>query len=1456
VSREATDQVQRRGHCPANGKVIDGAILKVPPSTKHYTSPSCGYRRLPGEWGMHMIRVLLVLVLLALAAPLTAAPRDIAIPPALRDWTGWVLHGHERELCPRVGGSGKVCGWPGELQLEVDANGARFAQRWEMSQADWVPLPGDAQWRPESLEVDGRAAPVLLRNGTPMVHLQAGNHRLNGRIAWGQRPAELALPPAIALLSLQLDGRNVGNVRRTDSGAVAFGSSTHYEADSLQVDVARLLHDDLPATLTTWVQLSVAGRPREISLGKVLPAGYTLLALDGDLSARLLADGTLQVQAQPGVSEVLLAARAPGALTTLQVPALPAPWPQQEVLQFAGMAQFRIAQLEGLRALDPQQAILPQWANVIDRLYVGAGRAAWGNVDASGWSTFLLEPGDTATVNVRQRGLPESRPSQLHLQRSLWLDFDGAGYSVSDLIDGDIGSLRRLGMAAPWQLQSVSSGNAQLLVTTLGNGEHGDSADSAGVELRAQTAALQAQARVAAGSAGSGWMQPFDSARFVLNLPPGYRLLAAHGAERAWGSWWDAWSLLDLFLGSLLVLLGWHLGRWPAAGLLLAYVLLVWHEPAAPRITLLIALALAVVLRLTVPGAWRERTAWLQRAMLVGIVLLGLPFVANQMRLALHPQLERWAVQVGAADMPRRMEAKLAMAPALEEAMPMTIEMPASEPPSAQRPRSNNGNTASDALDRVFVSGSRITVADLFRYPDDAIPQAGSAMPAWSWQQHTLSWAGPLLPDDDLGIMLSPPWLTALWRMASVLLLATLLWQLLRALPALPARVAAHMAARSTPGANATLWVVALALSAGLAAPGAARAQTAIPDPALLDQLRTRLLAPDPRCGNDCLAVGVAEVQASGRDLSIRLQVQALADAVLRLPHANAGTLSVVSMDAATVPVLAVGGFAHVNVTPGIHNLLLRYRLDGGPVGLHFAQQPARVSVQAPGFGIAGLDRGRLVGNTLSLTPPVAAAASADEPQASVPAPAFVQVLRNFRFDREWLLDTQVLRLAPADAGFSIAVPLLAGEEVIGEAPPISAGVAQVAMPAGSDTVSWSARLKPATTLSLQAAERPDLTERWDVAVSPLLHATVQGVPLALDRFGAIDNGGYWHFLPLPGERLELAINRPEAIKGNDQVIEDVRLYSRPGKRASDHNLSFTIRATRTGELRLPLPPGAQLLSLAIDNGALPLLLAEGAVNLPVHSGKQTVTIDWRETHDNGLVLRTPAVQLGRSTADIQLSMALPDDRWLLLTHGPQIGPAVLLWSELALLVLLAPVLGRWSGTPLRWPQWLLLGLGFATVSWWAALIVAGWLLALGQRARLPVDRTQPLRFNLGQALLLALSVAALLSLLMAVPAGLLGSPDMGVRGNGSSANMLQWFDDRSASGELPVASAWTLPLWAYKAAVLAWALWLANALLGWLRWGWHCFSSGGIWLPRTHQATAAPAQTDATTDATTDTHD
>jgi hypothetical protein len=69
----------------------------------------------------------------------------------------------------------------------------------------------------------------------------------------------------------------------------------------------------------------------------------------------------------------------------------------------------------------------------------------------------------------------------------------------------------------------------------------------------------------------------------------------------------------------------------------------------------------------------------------------------------------------------------------------------------------------------------------------------------------------------------------------------------------------------------------------------------------------------------------------------------------------------------------------------------------------------------------------------------------------------------------------------------------------------------------------------------------------------------------------------------------------------------------------------------------------------------------------------------------------------------------------------------------------------------------------------------------------------------------------------------------MQVRGNGSSADTLRWFTDR-APGLLPAPWMISVPMLVYRAAMLGWALWIALALLRWLRWAWEAFTAGEGW--------------------------
>ncbi len=117
--------------------------------------------------------------------------------------------------------------------------------------------------------------------------------------------------------------------------------------------------------------------------------------------------------------------------------------------------------------------------------------------------------------------------------------------------------------------------------------------------------------------------------------------------------------------------------------------------------------------------------------------------------------------------------------------------------------------------------------------------------------------------------------------------------------------------------------------------------------------------------------------------------------------------------------------------------------------------------------------------------------------------------------------------------------------------------------------------------------------------------------------------------------------------------------------------------------------------------------------------------------------------------------------------------------------------------------------------------------MLLGWRKTQPVAGSR--YFNALQIVIGGLTIVVMGMLFLAVEHGLLGSPEMQIIGNQSSAFNLNWYQDRS-SPLLPTATLISVPLIVYRLLMLAWSLWLAVSLLNWLKWGWECFSSNGLW--------------------------
>ncbi len=1330
----------------------------------------------------------LAIVLLCLSA--TALAQQSAIPADLQAWEGWVMYGEEFRRCPVRNGvdaadaAAFVCTWPGRMRVAVSSSGGEFRQSWRIYADSWVALPGDSEHWPEDVRIDGTPAPAVEREGVPQLRLAAGEHTITGRFTWARRPESLQLPAAAALVDLSIDSRAIAPVELR-AGRLWLGAvRTVTVPRALQVQVYRLLEDDIPLRLTTRLQLRVSGDAREELLARVLPDGFLPIATSGELPMRFEPDGQLRVQVRSGEHLLTIVARATPSAGPIAVPQGEGAWAAEEVWSYGSNDRLRITALEGAPPIDPVQAGVPD--------------------DWRGMSAFRLQRGATVTIAERSRGLSSADAHRLSLQRNLWLTFDHDDFIAADRISGTMQQGWRLDMFAPYRLLNARRADEMMLITDGSDGR-------TGVEVRNAEVNLTTLARVPRGDAraATGWDARFDNVQTTLHLPPGHRLLAAWGVDEAHGAWMNQWRLLDLFLLMLAAAAAFRLLGWSGAALAAAVILLTHHESGAPGwlwINLFIAIGL---LRFVPEGRLRW---WVSRYQFVSLVALGFVLIAfgvQQYRLALHPQLmtdePAYSVQLGAAQ-PASMESQLMQEQAMNAAgvagtaVQGTTEE--SEARFASRPSISESAPAAPPPPQ-----------KLERYAPDAMLQTGPGIPNWSYLTYLLRWSGPVDEKQTVRLTIVPPLLMSAWRIFGLLAAAALLISLVRLAYGVPRNW------RLPPWQSSAAAALLICVAASAFAP---RAQAQTPDPSVLSELKKRLSAP-AKCVPDCVEAVMATVVVDGDRLEVQMDVHAQASVTLGIPQAGQQWIieRVAVNDRPTDSVARVAGQLQLPLTAGVHRVTIAGRIaQAYELSLEFPTRPRRVAVRADGWDAAGVSEGRLLNTSLQLTR--RATAQAPERMAvSQRFPPFVRIHRRVFMGLDWTVATTVERLAPEEGAFTLRLPLLQGEAVLTPGMQVNDAGVLVSMPSGESEVSWESSLERMDRLQWQAASDQPWVEQWDVIVSPTWHAEFSGTPAILPNDAA--DGGVWinQFLPRPGEALDLVVVRPTASAGDTVAVDSANLTTRFGQRIAQSTLAFSYRSSRGGRHDLKLPQDAQVKRVVADQQTLPLRPTDGVLPLTLSPGQHSITVEFSRDDGVGIVSRPPAVDLGVAGTNVSTMLSVPQDRWILFAWGRGVGPAILYWGELALFVVIALALGRLRRTPLRTRDWLLLGLGLSTFSWWVLIVFGTWLFLLDRRHDLRFEKRW--QFNAAQILLGVLSVAALGVLVSAIPYGLLGAPDMGVHGD------LHWFMDRTAS-ELPQPFVISVSIWFYKLAMLLWALWLSFALLRWLPWAWRQYASEGLW--------------------------
>jgi hypothetical protein len=1369
-------------------------------------------------------RLFAVLFLAAFQAASTSG--DPAIPPALQPWIDWATWENPHRNCPTPYSDPKAhrCFWPGRLQLTVDAAGGRFEMEVTAFHATWIPLPGSAEMWPQGVADDGKPLPVVEHGGAPSVRIGTGAHRITGRFAWTALPQNLRVPQAVGLLSLNLGGQPVETPAWDPEGLLWFRREAGTEArekDFLSLKLAAALEDGIPMWWQQEIELTVSGRSREEDLGVLLPEGWKLASVEGPLPVAVDSAGRFKVQARPG--KWILAAHAfrldnPKALRFAEKPS-GAP---EQFVAFRSKPDFRVLELVGAPSVDVSQVAFP------DR---------WRQLPVYRWDL-----GSPLQLGERLRGMGDQKPGGLAIVRELWLDEDGRGLTFRDQLTGKMQQVWRLDAAEGQELGSVESGGQGLLVTF-------NPVDrTPGVELRSRELDIKASGRMGPPESlsASGWKADAESVDVTLHLPPGWRLFALFGADWVQGDWLTAWTLLDLFLLLVFALAVHRLRGWKAAVLAFLAFGLAYHEPRAPKFLWLLLLVPMALMDVLAEGRAR-RFAQAGFALAFGALLFALlPFIGRQAELALYPQLEvdqAFQFRTTLAEMGQQMQ--------VTSQRPMTklmvrygvVKEGAAPPP------------ASNAAAEDF-QANRLQSMNL-QYDSKARIQTGPGIPEWEWRAVRFGWRGPVAAGQKVRPVLIPLGLERLLTVLRMTLLIAVAVVLVRGRktttkPKAPYEGPSSGMASAT-GAAAALILFATAFpeetQAAETNAAAARGDATFPDESLLRTLRDRLSEPSDAFPN-AASIPSAVLRLADRKVTLEAEVHAAVRTAVPLPG-RLPTWSPVSVVVDGQPAATLrrdDGYLWVVLDAGVHKVRVEGSLAGvGEWQWTYRLRPRHVRIEAPGWTQAGVRPDGVPEPQVFLAPERKAVGDQARYEQQE-LDSVVQVDRTLEIGLQWQVRTEVRRLSGTGRAVSLRIPLLPGENVLSAGRIAAAGFVEVRLGAQETVATWESSLAITNTLPLASRASDTWVERWRLVASPVWNVTLAGLPPVFEA-GNAELIPVWQ--PWPGESVTLSLRRPEAIPGNTVTIHRIQHSVSLGQRQRTSELELGVRSSLGEDFLLELPTAAEITRLTQDGKEIPVRRDAGRLIIPLHPGVQALGVSWREAQALTFRAHAPVVRLPAESANVLTRIDLGADRWILWTDGPRRGPAVRFWGILLSSLMAAAALGRIPKSPLRTAEWMLLVIGLTQTHLAAGAAVVAWFFLLRWRSGPSFQALPSLAYNALQLLLVALTVAVLVILVVVVGEGLLGSPKMFLRGNGSYGTHLEWFQPRSGN-VLPECSAVSVSIWWYRFLMLLWALWLASGLLRWLASGWKAFAEGGLFrsfpvrAPRQEAVvpTAAPTQT------------
>lgn len=1396
------------------------------------------------------IKLIVILVITFFVSPIQSNA-EINAPPGVEEWSSWIQPRLSELGCAQRGQK-RICIWESSLNLSLSGDGASLTYQIQMDKDGLAPLLGDDTVSIDTLyvqEEDGelQLKPVIWSKGAAWVHLPRGRAKVSVKLTWSIRPDVLKVPAELSLIEIVENGKRRTWVDRDQQGAVWLKSRERFakereveSSDRATVRIFRVWRDDIPLSLETIIQLNVSGKARDLVLKNVLPEGAKVTQLATSLSSEWVGEG-LRVYLNPGQVEINIHAVLDQSPNAIIVPHVQggevAP---EEVWVWHRKESLRTVKLSGLEEIDPDLTPLPSQLS-------------------RGTYTWIAPPNATLSINELKRGMSHLREDELNLERTLWMDLDGEGYVFRDSFWGQLKTGTRLNFRTAGVIgraSQVQDGEEQpLLITTDPvNGNEG-------VEIRADQLRLTVDGRYPHARdevVAMDWTLPVNILNFKLNLPPGWHLFAVEGAGQCPQAWLQSWDMIDIFFVALITIGFVRLfgRRW---GIVTLTCLTLYHNAQGPSSAEWIILLIAIFLLKTAYEHGR-----FMRLTLFCLVCVGLSFTSTvlessqtDLKTALHPQLE--------------------------------LEGKTHRFDSSYQDSIDDGRAIMSTYDkRDYQSMRKSAVKDRYdlssqlqQLDQNAVVQTGPGIPEWNWRSHLLNFYGPIKPGHGIRLyLISPLWsrFIHLLRVLALLGLCCVMGRFVRDQMALKPKVLLWLlCVGALPFANsqtshaqtiedlqqevvqtneplfqqqAPIQVTPLREQAGSEdSTRSTHLHRILPTAELLDEWVKRIKR-EQGCVGECIYISSMSLVVENTKVNLTVKVHAERDTVLTLPgvHSTLHWLEA-SIEGEALPhrLEAVGEgheFAtQLRIPQGVHSIHAQGELaDLTSIQLRLFDQPRQLNLHLVGWS-EDVSRAGKVTSLIQLSrtgssSPRSGEQSKEGSRRITVDVSWYTVTRELTLGPTWQMVTLVSR-ARADQAAEVIIPTFPAERVLSSDHEASPQGVRLGFASGVNELRYLSEFTPTEQLTFTAPSGVRWSETWTVHCGVIWSCQYEGLnPISYGNAGQPTS---FTWKPWPSEAATINVKRPKGVPGSDSTIEKVNYTFTSGINLAQGKLEIRLNASRGGEHFVVLPKQAETITLKVEDLETSVTDSKNRVRLPVKPGVNKYTIQWKQEWIRSFKESIPVVEFDLPVVNLTQQFNV-GYRWILWTHGPEWGPAILFWGALFLSILIGSFLGRGGWSPLSSFGWCALLSGVAQHDGMVWLLVICWFIVFALRSKIHSKIRSSILFNFMQISLAGYSIIFFSVLVFVLQFNLLQNADMQVSGAQSSNSILYWYSDR-VSGSTPEAGFYSLSSWIWRGAMLVWSLWLANSLLSWVKWAWNNLGEGGGWRPlfETQAPSSAP---------------